>query len=273
MVCMSLSLSSKVVLSKCQSVSHDIIDTERMPRKKTKIAAPAASEPAPAEEGVQSASPPSEEPPATTEVDKVAELPPVTNGDVAAPESQSEDKVEVEEVKKKKKPVKKTVPDWASLSDAARKSLPKAQLAKPKVQDSIIAAISTCGDSKGLVSAATIRSFVMKENPDLPKMVLKKGVIKAVERGLIKQVKGKGFSGSFKVYLRQICNWINNNIYFLQLETPKNVAKAQAKVAKSAPKVKEPLDSVFPSVFTWATNPKESSVALIKKYIIKVFAK
>ena len=179
-----------------------------MARKKTKVVAPApapaATDPAPADEGVQSASPPSEEPPVTTEVDKDADLPPVTNGD--ATESRTEDKGEGEEVKKKKKPVKKTVPDWASLSEAARKSLPKAQMAKPKVQDSIIAAISTCGDSKGLVSAGTIRSFVMKENPDLPKMVLKKGVLKAMERGLIKQVKGKGFSGSFKVFIRQIRN-------------------------------------------------------------------
>ena len=176
-----------------------------MPRKKTKVVAPApeASEAAPplAEEATESASPPSEETPTPApgpaEDEKVAESPAVTNGDAA------ESKVEVapaEEVKKKKKPMKKTVPDWATLSEAARKSLPKAQVAKPKVQDSIIAAISTCGDSKGLVSAGTIRSFVMKENPDLPKMVLKKGVIKAVERGLIKQVKGKGFSGSFKVF-------------------------------------------------------------------------
>ena len=48
------------------------------------------------------------------------------------------------------------------------------------------------------------------------------------------------------------------------------MAKAKAKVAKSASKVKEPLESVFPNVFTWATNPKESSVTLIKKYISKV---
>ena len=33
--------------------------------------------------------------------------------------------------------------------------------------------------------------------------------------------------------------------------------------------MKDPLESVFPSVFTWATNPKESSVNLIKKYIAK----
>ena len=177
---------------------HNMNVTEKMPRKKNEVVTAAASEAAPAKEEVPSASPPSEEP-VVTEMEKVAEMPPVTNGD--ATETQTEDKAKVEEMKKKKKPVKKTVPDWASLSDAARKSLPKAQQAKPKVQDSIIAAISTCGDSKGLASAGTIRSFVMKENPDLPKMVLKKGVIKAVERGLIKQVKGKGFSGSFKVFL------------------------------------------------------------------------
>ena len=188
-----------------------------MPRKKTKVVTPApeASEAAsapPAEEATESASPGSEEPPtpAPAEVEKVSESPAVTNGDAA--ESKSE-VAPAEEAKKKKKPMKKTVPDWASLSEAARKSLPKAQVAKPKVQDSIIAAISTCGDSKGLVSAGTIRSFVMKENPDLPKMVLKKGVIKAVERGLIKQVKGQGFSGSFKVFLLlKFVTYKTNNI-------------------------------------------------------------
>ena len=48
------------------------------------------------------------------------------------------------------------------------------------------------------------------------------------------------------------------------------MAKAKAREAKSASKVKEKLESVFPSVFTWATNPKESSVTLIKKYIGRV---
>jgi len=38
-----------------------------------------------------------------------------------------------------------------------------------------------------------------------------------------------------------------------------------------ASKVKEKLESVFPSVFTWATNPKESSVTLIKKYIGRIW--
>jgi len=158
-----------------------------------------------------------------------------------------------DEGKKKKKKIKKSVPEWATLSESAKKTLPKSQMAKPKVQDAIIAAINAHG---GTASAGSIKSFVMADNPDLPKMVLKKGVLKAIERGLIKQVKGKGFSGSFK------------------LETAKKAAKAKAKdakksKAKTAPSDKLPLDSVFPSVFTWATNPKEASVGLIRKYITK----
>ena len=177
-----------------------------------------------------------------------------------APAEDTEKKVNEEsapETPKKKKPVKKTVPEWATLSDIAKKALPKAQMSKPKVQDNILAAIRVCGDSKGVASSGAIKKYVMNDNPDLPKMVLKKGVIKALERGLIKQVKGKGFSGSFK------------------LESEKNLAKAKAKETKSKAKgkkeieAKAPLETVFPSVFTWATNPKECSAGLIKKYIAK----
>ena len=107
----------------------------------------------------------------------------------------------------------------------------------------------------------------MKERPDLPKMMLKKGVLKAVERGIIKQVKGKGFSGSFKVNILYPA-MINYLVDLFQLDTPKNLAKAKAKEAASAGR--PPLESVFPLIFTWATNPKESSVTLIKKYIAKV---
>ena len=116
-----------------------------------------------------------------------------------------------EKTPKTKKPVKKTVPEWATLSDNAKKALPKALMAKPKIQDNIIAAIKDCGDSKGVASAGAIRKYIMNDNPDLPKMVMKKGIMKALERGLIKQVKGKGFSGSFK------------------LESEKNVAESEKK--------------------------------------------
>jgi len=188
----------------------------------------------------------------TTEAAEATEKPVEEEKKDAPVENGKGDESTDDESKKKKKKIKKSIPEWATLSDSAKKSLPKSQMAKPKVQDSIIAAINAHG---GTASAGSIKSFVMANNPDLPKMVLKKGVLKAIERGLIKQVKGKGFSGSFK------------------LETAKKAAKAKGKDAKSkskaAPKDKLPLESVFPSVFTWATNPKEASVGLIRKYIGK----
>jgi len=173
----------------------------------------------------------------------------------------TEDKKPAEDGEKKKtpKPVKKVVPVWASISDEARKNLSKGKLPKPKVQDAVLAAMAACADSKGIVSSGAIRKFVMEENPDLPKMVLKKAVLKAIERGLIKQVKGKGFAGSFK------------------LESAKNTAKVAKAAAKSkggkgkaaAGPRNAPLEDAFPGVFTWACNPKEASVPLIRKYLTK----
>jgi len=190
---------------------------------------------------------------AVAEENGVSDEAPSANGDEAPAKESDDKKAEVKE-KKPPKPVKKTVPVWATLSEEARKNLSKSKLPKPKVQDAVLAAISACADSKGAASAGAIRKFVLEDNPDLPKMVLKKAVMKAIERGLIKQVKGNGFTGTFK------------------LESPKNVAKAskaKSKDAKSNGPKLPPLESVFPGVFTWATNPKEASVGLIRKYIAK----
>jgi len=183
----------------------------------------------------------------------VAEDAPVVNGD--ASEGDGDKKAEDKDEKKKTpKPVKKVIPAWATLTDEAKKNLSKSKMPKPKVQDAILEAIKTCADAKGVASAGAIRKHVLEDNPELPKMVIKKGVLKAIERGLVKQVKGKGFSGSFK------------------LETAKNVAKVAKSKAKgkksSGPKL-QPLENIFPGVFTWACNPKEASVTLIKKYITK----
>jgi len=161
--------------------------------------------------------------------------------------------------KKTTKPVKRVVPAWASISEEARKSLSKSKLPKPKTQDAVMAAMAACADSKGLVSAGAIRKFVMEDNPDLSSLVLKKTVLKAVEKGLIKQVKGTGFTGSFK------------------LESAKTVAKAAkasktskgGKAAKSSGPKLPPLENEFPGIFTWACNPKEASVPLIRKYLVK----
>ena len=93
-------------------------------------------------------------------------------------EEKKEDTGIEEKTPKTKKPVKKTVPEWATLSDNAKKALPKALMAKPKIQDNIISAIKASGDSKGVASAGAIKKYVMNDNPDLPKMVLKKGIMK-----------------------------------------------------------------------------------------------
>merc|ERR1712226_573062 len=86
----------------------------------------------------------------------------------------------------KKKKVKKVIPSWATISVEARSKMSKSSLAKPKIQDAIISAIKLCADGKGVASASAIKSMIMSENPDCPKMVLRKGVAKAIERGLVK---------------------------------------------------------------------------------------
>ena len=100
----------------------------------------------------------------------------------------------------KKKKVKKFVPAWATLSAEAGNKLAKGgALAKPKLTDAIVEAIKLCGDFKGVALASAIKSMVMSENPDCPKVSLKKALTKSIDRGLVVQVKGKGFSGSFKL--------------------------------------------------------------------------
>ena len=126
-----------------------------------------------------------------------AEPAPAENG-----EKKDEEKKEEApgEDKKKKKKVKKVVPSWATLSDEARSKLAKAgSMQRPKMTDAIVEAIKVCGNSKGLASASSIRAMIMTDHPDLPKMVLKKAMTKAIDQGMVTQVKGNGFSGSFKL--------------------------------------------------------------------------
>merc|ERR1719318_933260 len=124
---------------------------------------------------------------------------------------------------------------------------------RPKMTDAIVEAIKVCGNLKGLASASSIRAMIMTDHPDLPKMVLKKAMTKAIEQGMVTQVKGNGFSGSFK------------------LGKGKPAVKKAAdgkKGAKKARSDRQPLEEIFPLVFTWACNPKEASVGLIKKYLV-----
>jgi len=230
---------------------------------------------APAEETkVDSTTPSAEE-------EEPAAAAPATNGDANADnesgeaDSTAEEKVETPAEEKKKKAAskkkggkkaatpaengetapapapkkKKVVPAWASLSDAAKSKATKSadvKASRPKMDEQVLDAINTCADSKGCASAVAIRNFLLSENPDMPKGFIKKSVMRALNKNLIKQVKGTGFSGSFKV------------------ETGK---KAAGKKGKSAPAATGSMEDVFPLVFTWACNPKEASVHQIRKYI------
>ena len=140
-------------------------------------AAPAEEAPAP--------DAPATDAPAEDTKEKKAKKPKKAKKEVAADGDAPAAEGEVEKKKKKKK----VIPSWATLSDDVRSKLAKGgALAKPKTLDAIMEAIKMCGDSKGVASASAIKSMVMSENPDLPKMVLKKVLAKAVDKGLVTQV-------------------------------------------------------------------------------------
>ena len=146
-----------------------------------------------------------EAPEAAAEAPAAPETPAEPAAEAPAEKSEKKDEEKKEEStdedkEKKKKKKKKVVPSWATLSDEARSKLAKAgSMQRPKMTDAIVEAIKVCADSKGAASASSIRSMIMSDHPDLPKMVLKKAMAKAVEKGMVAQVKGKGFSGSFKL--------------------------------------------------------------------------
>jgi len=204
-----------------------------------------------------------EAPEAAAEAPAAPETPAPAEPAAEAPAEKSEKKDEEkkeepadEDKDKKKKKKKKVVPTWATISDEARSKLAKAgSMQRPKMTDAIVEAIKVCADSKGAASASSIRSMIMSDHPDLPKMVLKKAMAKAVEKGMVTQVKGKGFSGSFKLGKGK--------------PAEKKAAEGGKKGAKKASaSAKQPLEELFPSVFTWACNPKEASVGFIKKYLV-----
>jgi len=204
------------------------------------------------------------------------ETPALKEDKEAKPEKEKTDAVEEnkenkedgkeEKPKKSSKPIKKTIPAWATLSDEAKAKLAGqtklkvASEARPNLEEVVVEAIKECADSKGVASAAAIRKYVKKNNPTWPKMLLKKGLNRALDKKRIKRVKGLGLAGSFKV----------DTTYKPTKAAAKKPAagkKGDKKAAAEKPKV--PLADIFPMVFTWACNPKEASVGLIRKYINK----
>ncbi|XP_049437054.1 heterochromatin protein 1-binding protein 3 isoform X2 [Epinephelus fuscoguttatus] len=151
--------------------------------------------------------------------------------------------------KAKVKKVKRTIPAWASV--AASKKLPVTNFAgtQNKVDNILIEAITSCNDRTG-VSYQSVMKYILKKYPgmelDRKKFLIKKAMKKHLEKGTIKQLKGKGLSGTFTI-------------------------GKQPTLSKKAAQKMESLGDALPLIITRLCEPKEASYNLIKKYLEQHF--
>ncbi|XP_039654750.1 heterochromatin protein 1-binding protein 3 isoform X1 [Perca fluviatilis] len=149
----------------------------------------------------------------------------------------------------KVKKVKRTIPVWASV--AASKKLPVTNFAgtQNKVDNILIEAITSCNDKSG-VSYQSVMKYILKKYPgmelDKKKFLIKKAMKKHLEKGTIKQLKGKGLSGTFAI-------------------------GKQPTSSKKAAQKTESLGDALPLIITRLCEPKEASYNLIKKYLEQHF--
>ncbi|KAJ8332712.1 hypothetical protein SKAU_G00425010 [Synaphobranchus kaupii] len=161
-----------------------------------------------------------------------------------------------EKEKEKVKKVKRTIPSWATISASRRALAQKSSVSlfnQPKMDDILIEAIKAC---KHKASTYAIRKYIMKNYAalelDRRTFLLKKALKRLLEKGAIKQLKGKGFNGSFTII--------------------KHPQKPSGKKPASAPQVKaETLGETLPLIMTHLCEPKEASYILIKKYMEQHF--
>lgn len=151
--------------------------------------------------------------------------------------------------KSKVKKVKRTIPAWASVT--ASKKVPVTNFAgtQNKVDNILIEAITSCKDRSG-VSYQSVMKFIGKKYPEMEldrkKFLIKKAMKKHLEKGTIKQLKGKGLSGSFAI-------------------------GKQVPLSKKAAQKQESLGDALPLIITRLCEPKEASYNLIKKYLEQHF--
>ncbi|OCT56943.1 hypothetical protein XELAEV_18004182mg [Xenopus laevis] len=174
---------------------------------------------------------------------------------------------EKEQSKEKEKKVKKTIPSWATLSASQRARAQKqtyvSSSSRPKMDAILTEAIKACFQ-KGGASVVAMRKYIISKYPSLELerrgYLLKQALKRELERGIIRQVKGKGASGSFVV--------VQNS--------GKSAAKSRDKKRSSAPAGDQPsvkLEDILPLAFTRVCEPKEASYSLIKKYLSQHYPK
>uniref|UniRef100_A0A668SV73 Heterochromatin protein 1-binding protein 3 n=1 Tax=Oreochromis aureus TaxID=47969 RepID=A0A668SV73_OREAU len=174
------------------------------------------------------------------------------DGAAAEKEGEGKEKKELKDgykyEKSKVKKVKRTIPAWASVT--ASKKVPVTNFAgtQNKVDNILIEAITSCNDRSG-VSYQSVMKYIVKKYPgmelDRKKFLIKKAMKKHLEKGTIKQLKGKGLSGTFTI-------------------------GKQTPLVSSFPK-QESLGDALPLIITRLCEPKEASYNLIKKYLEQHF--
>ncbi|XP_048879444.1 heterochromatin protein 1-binding protein 3 isoform X2 [Brienomyrus brachyistius] len=185
------------------------------------------------------------ETPKAVEKEKKEEGEPEEAGDG---EEKGETEKDAGKEKEKVRKIKRTIPAWATMSSSRRPATQKAVVSlynQPKVDDILVEAIQACQEKSGASSFA-VTKYIMKKYASLElekrKFLLKKALTRLVQKGVVKQLKGKGFSGSFSV-------------------------NKQSKSTKKA----EPLGDSLPLIITRLCEPKEASYFLIKKYLEQHF--
>lgn len=196
---------------------------------------------------------------ATAEGKAASETEPTENGEKAdegAAAEKGEEGTEKKELKDgykyekaKVKKVKRTIPAWASVT--ASKKLPVTNFAgtQHRVDNILIEAVTSCNDRSG-VSYQSVMKYIVKNYPgmelDKKKFLIKKSMKKHLEKGTIKQLKGKGLSGTFTI-------------------------GKQSTSSKKAAQKQESLGDALPLIITRLCEPKEASYNLIKKYLEQHF--
>ncbi|NXR82661.1 HP1B3 protein, partial [Pycnonotus jocosus] len=204
-------------------------------------------------------------PAASSEAEQPKE--PENEGKEETKSSEETKKDEKDQSKEKEKKVKKTIPAWATLSASqlarAQKQTQMAATSRPKMDAILTEAIKACFQKSG-ASVVAIRKYIIHKYPSLELerrgYLLKQALKRELERGIIRQVKGKGASGSFVV--------VSN--------AGKTVPKARdRKKSTSALSAEQQvkLEDVLPLAFTRLCEPKEASYSLIKKYVSQYYPK
>lgn len=210
-----------------------------------------------------------ETPPATsseTEQPKEAETDEEKKGDGEVTE-EAKKNGEKDQSKEKEKKVKKTIPSWATLSASQRARAQKqshaSSASRPKMDAILTEAIKACFQKSG-ASVVAIRKYIINKYPSLELerrgFLLKQALKRELQRGAIRQVKGKGASGSFVV--------VSNS----GKSAPKSRDKKKS-ASTGGDQTNVKLEDILPLAFTRLCEPKEASYSLIKKYVSQYYPK